>query len=204
MRCFFAGFLVLMIACSCTQNENDRKAAEFARQMRGEAVRQNLPHQKADNPEIKTDLKPASFSQLKRAIPDRLSGRIRKNLTGHTTLVGGTPMSRAHAVYGEGMKKIDLMIVDMGLISKSSYLSEFDWYKKNIDLENENISCKTFVLEGKKAYREYNKKQKSGRIATIIHGRFGINVQGENVTVQLLLDAIDEVDIDALSIIIES
>ncbi|MBN1998073.1 hypothetical protein JW935_11005 [candidate division KSB1 bacterium] len=204
MRCCFSILFLLTGLLSCTQNENDRKAAEFASQMRSNNNQQSSPGQSASQLSGRNDTKPASFTQLKRVIPDELEGLPRQNLSGHTSVVNGITISRAQATYGKEPLKIELMIVDLGSDTHSSLLSEFNWYNKYISIDNENNYNKTFVIDGNKAFHEYDKVHKKGRISTIVYSRFGINLTGENVDMEMLLDAIDMLNINALNSIMES
>jgi len=68
----------------------------------------------------------------------------------------------------------------------------------DIDKETESGYEKTVKYKGHKAFEKYNHQDQYGSIEVLVSGRFMVSVNGNNVPMEVIKSAIDQIDIGRL------
>ena len=67
-----------------------------------------------------------------------------------------------------------------------------------IDKESETGYEKTTKYKGHKAYEKYDNEYQDGSIEVLVSGRYMVSVQGNNISMDIIKNAMDEIDIGKL------
>lgn len=141
-----------------------------------------------------SDEEPISYKELKAMMPDKLLGMDRSNLEGSKSGAMGFTVSQASATYKEDDKKIEVTMVDAtGLgIARASMAA---WLTIEIDKESDDGYERTTTIDGQKAFEEYDRSRKRGKLSIFAHERIIVNLEGRNVEEGDLRKALDKLDI---------
>ncbi|KAA0991017.1 hypothetical protein [Dyadobacter aurulentus] len=143
---------------------------------------------------------PIDFRKLKELMPENLIGLKRTEATGEKSGAMGFTVSTAQARYqGDNNASLKIEIVDTGGIAGVSTMALATWSMAEIDKETTDGYEKTTQLEGYKAFEKYNNASKSGEINVLVADRYVVNVEGDNVSVDQLKEALKDIDLTELA-----
>jgi len=138
------------------------------------------------------------FRELKKLLPEELAGLKRSSRSGQKTGAMGFNLSVAEAVYeGEG-GKLEVVLTDFAGMGRAM-LGMVPWAELEIDKETETGYERTTTIKGYKAFEEYDNQSKQGKVSIIADGRFVIAIEGANVEADVMREALDGIDLEALS-----
>ncbi|WP_439556063.1 hypothetical protein [Dyadobacter sp.] len=142
---------------------------------------------------------PVDFRKLKDLLPGKLLGLKRIESSGEKSGAMGFTVSTAQASYKDGDASLDVEIVDTGGIAGVSTVALATWAMADIDKETATGYEKTTALEGYKAFEKYDTQSKSGEINILVADRFVVNVEGNNLTIDQLKEALSLIGLAELS-----
>ncbi len=153
-----------------------------------------------ENFEEGKEFETVNFRELKALLPEELDGLSRTSASGEKTNAFGINVSKAEGEYKTEDKsgRIKITIVDMGSISGWAGLAAFGWTIVEIDKETEDGYERTIEYKGYKGFEKYNTKRNHGKKEIMVAKRFMVTVEGDNVPMEAIDDAMDEVDVDEL------
>jgi len=148
------------------------------------------------------------FRSLKEMMPEETGGLPRTSLTGEKNSGMGFKVSQAEAEYNttdpDQSKNIRIKIVDMGNMAGFAGLAAFGWMMAEVDRETDTGYERTIDYKGQKGYEKYDNESLSGSLEVFVDKRFMVSVDGYNVSMDAIHDAMDEVDYDKLQVMKES
>jgi len=153
-----------------------------------------------ENFEEGKEVETVNFRELKALLPENLDGLNRTSASGEKTNAFGINVSKAEGEYKTEDKssRIKITIVDMGSMSGWAGLAAFGWTMSEIDKETDDGYERTIEYKGYKGFEEYNTKRNDGKKEIMVAKRFMVTVEGYNVPMEAIDDAMDEVDVDEL------
>jgi len=145
-------------------------------------------------------VEPVNFRTLKELLPGSVAGIDRTEASGEKSGAMGIKLSKAEGKYREDDKRVEITITDMGSMSAGGMGGMFaaGWLMAEIDRESDSEYEKTTTFDGHKAYEKYNSDRNRGEISVMVEGRFLVQVEGNNVSMDDLKDALNEIDLDEL------
>ena len=146
------------------------------------------------------------FRDLKALLPESLGDLKRTNAEGEKSGAMGFTISKADADYNneDYSQSIDIEITDLAGATGYAGLAAWGWTLVEIDKETETGYEKTIKYKGHKAYEKYESEYQNGSIEVLVAGRFMVSVSGNNVPMEVIKSAIDEIDISKLEAMRES
>lgn len=138
-----------------------REAADQMSDMSGDADREIIP-----------------FRELKEAMPANLLGMERTKLDGQQSGYAGFKVSTANAEYRSGDKSLEIAVVDA--IGVGFAQAGAAWAMTDIERESEEEVARTLMVDGNKAYYEYNFNSKDGQLSVISNGLI-VTIEGNNI-----------------------
>jgi hypothetical protein len=140
------------------------------------------------------------FRELKALLPESIGDLKRKNAQGEKNSSMGFTISHAEADYSneDGSQNIDIEITDLAGASGLAGFAAWGWAMVDIDKETETGYEKTTKYKGHKAYEKYDNEYQDGSIEVLVSGRYMVSVQGNNVPIEMVKNAINEIDIGKL------
>jgi hypothetical protein len=118
--------------------------------------------------------------------------------SGQTSGAMGFNISQAEVEFtGADGEKIKISIFDTGGIAMAA-MGLAAWANVTIDKEDSNGYERTTTINGFKAFEKYDKRAKRGEISIFANERFIVKVEGREVEMEDLRDALSEIDIDDL------
>lgn len=140
------------------------------------------------------------FRELKALLPESIGDLKRQNAQGEKNSAMGFTISRAEADYTseDGSQHIDIELTDMTGASGLAGLAAWGWTMTEIDKETETGYEKTTKYQGHKAFEKYDNEYQSGSIEALVSGRFLVSVNGNNVSMEVIKNAFNEIDIGKL------
>ncbi|MHA4736690.1 hypothetical protein [Dyadobacter sp. MSC1_007] len=198
---FIAVFLSSALLLSSCGGSQDEKEAENAKITEADSPADAL-QAIADKAKAMGDreaVDPVDFRKLKDLLPENISGMSRTEATGEKTGAMGFTVSTAQAKYkGSGDESLDIEIVDTGGIAGVSTMALAAWSIAEIDKETTTGYEKTTKIDGHRAFEKFDNENKSGEINILVGERYVVNVQGNNISVDQLKDALKSIDLDKL------
>ncbi len=136
------------------------------------------------------------FRELKALLPSDLPGMKRKSANGEKNTAMGITLAEAEGRYesDNGTSSITLKISDYGGTGGMASMMQFGWAATEVDKESDTGYERSSVIGGNKALEEYNTERKSGSIKVLVHKHFTVEAEGDNVTPEQLMTAIQKVD----------
>lgn len=187
-----------MLLTSCGGNK-EKEAEEKAAENGSPADALQAIADKAKAMGDREAVDPIDFRKLKDLLPEKLSGMSRTEATGEKSGAMGFTVSTAQAKYkGDSNESLDIEIVDTGGIAGVSTMALAAWSIAEIDKETANGYERTTQIDGHKAFEKYDNQDKSGEINVLVGDRYVVNVQGDNVTVDQLKEALNGIDLGKL------
>ena len=140
------------------------------------------------------------FRELKALLPESIGDLKRTNAKGEKSGAMGFTISKAEADYNneEHSQSIDIEITDLAGASGFAGVAAWGWAMADIDKETETGYEKTIKYKGHKAYEKYDNEYQNGSIEVLVSGRFMVSVNGNSVPMEIIKNAIDEIDIGKL------
>lgn len=174
--------------------EQAREEASSSEQSAGDAA-EEMKQQMQGEGESKEAI---DFRELKKLLPEELAGLKRSSRGGQKTGAMGFNLSVAEAAYeGEG-GKLEVVLTDFAGMGRAM-LGMVPWAELEIDKETETGYERTTTIKGYKAFEEYDNQSKQGKVSIIADGRFVIAIEGSNVEADVMREALDGIDLEALS-----
>ncbi len=140
------------------------------------------------------------FRELKTLLPETLGELKRTNAEGEKSGAMGFTISKAEAEYSseDYSKRIDIEITDISGASGYAGLAAWGWAMADVDKETETGYEKTIKYKGHKAFEKYDNQNQYGSIEVLVSGRFMVSVNGNNVPMDEIKSAIDQIDFGKL------
>lgn len=194
----------LFAACGGNSEEKkaEKEAKEAAEQM--EEASKNMEEAAEDMREALTGgnngspkVEVVDWRKLQEFLPNKIDGMPRTNESGQTAGAMGFNFSETEGTYEEGDRRMNLKIVDTGgfggLISMSAA-----WATVTIDKEDRNGYERTLEIDGYKAIEKYDKNSKNGELSVLVGKRFIVTLDGDDVAMDDLRDALDDIGLKKL------
>jgi hypothetical protein len=144
-------------------------------------------------------VEPVNFRQLKEFLPAEAAGLAQSDASGETTGAQGFTMSKAEGTYkGDNDQRIKVEITDAGGIAMAMMGLAY-WTMVDVDKEDKNGYERTTKIKGYKAYEKYNKNSQDGSIAIVVADRYLVDINGDNVSMDDLKSALDDIDLKGLA-----
>ncbi len=141
----------------------------------------------------------ADFRELKALLPADLSGMKRTKATGEKSSAMGMTVAIAEGAYSDGKQgTVDVKITDMGGTGLAGMMSA-GWAMGEVDRETETGYERTTTVNGYKAMEKYDTEDKDGGIQVLVEGRFMIEIEGRNVSMDAIKAALDKIDVKKLA-----
>lgn len=140
------------------------------------------------------------FRVLRDLLPDELDGMERVDASGERAGVAGFSFSQAEGEYrsDDGERRISLQIVDGGGIAQMTMLGA-TWMQVEIDREDSNGYERTTEYEGYPAFEKVRTGDRPrSELSVIVAERFLVTANGQNVEMDELKDAVEELDLGEL------
>lgn len=195
-----AGTTVLLLITGCFTGGAEKQAEQIAQagQQMGEAMAAAGAAVTGGGLEGKAT-EAVDFRELKALLPEELPGMRRTSAEGQKNSAMGFTLSTAEARYqSEGGGRIHLTITDAGAVAGLAAMGMYAWAGMEIDQEDEDGYEKTTTLNGRRGYEKYNRSSKSGEVSLMVGGRFIVELDGDDVSMDDLKSALDKVDLDKL------
>ncbi len=173
--------------------DDAQAAAQTAEQAAQEAVKK-MQKQMSGDGEAKEVI---DFRKLKELLPGSVAGMDRTSHTGEKVGAMGFKMSTAEATYESGDGKLEVAIIDFAGVGMAM-MSLASWSTMEVDRETDTGYERTTVIDGYKAFEEYDSNRKKGQISIITGDRFIVTIEGRNIEENAMREALDAIDIDAL------
>jgi hypothetical protein len=135
--------------------------------------------------------------QLKPLAPASLAGLARTSFAAEKTAAMGLQVSTVRATYAEGERQIRLEIVDAG--GASGMMGLASWAMVQAEREDDSGYEKTYNDGGGLVHEQWDANSRSGTYNRIVAERFVVNLSADNVDMDDLKAAMDEIDTGALA-----
>jgi len=137
---------------------------------------------------------------LKGLLPEPLAGMKRTSASAERSQVIGMDTTTAEGEYeGQDGATLDLTITDIGNMAGALRTSMTAWASVTYDRKTATGYEKTGTYGGHKGVEEYNDEDKYGAIRVVVADRFLIELEGNDVTMDTMKKALDEVDLKKLA-----
>lgn len=142
------------------------------------------------------------FRELKEQLPSDVAGLRRTDSSGQKTGALGFKISTAEGKYQEGNQKVEINIVDIGGVGMLAN-SMASWSSLEMDKESDSGYERTTMIDGHKAYIKWNSRTQKSQISVIVNERIIVNIEGRNVTMDDLEEALEDIDLDDLEDLVD-
>jgi len=133
---------------------------------------------------------------LESLLPETLAGMKRTSAKSTKNQVMGVDMSHAEGQYeGQEEISISLQITDAGNLSGPMKMGMTAWTMAQYNRQTDSGYEKTATYGGFKGMEEYDNQSKSGTIRVFVADRFIVELDGNNVTMDTLKKALDQIDL---------
>lgn len=188
---------------SSEDQPNDKQNSESEEQTGGEDLDDYVENMKEmkQNMEEGKKYEVVDFRELKAFLPESIGDLKRSNAQGEKNSAMGFTISRAEADYSteDGSQRIDIEITDMTGASGLAGFAAWGWTIAEIDKETETGYEKITTYKGHKAFEKYDSEYQSGSIEMLVASRFMVSVRGNNVPMETVKSAVDEIDVGKLA-----
>ena len=201
-------FLLIGTGCGSDAPDTDRIEREVERDIdRTDGDRENSPQDIADavgqlfGGEDGKTVETVDFRLLRDLLPEDLEEFDRTDLSGERTGMGGFKISNAEAEYrdeDDSSRRISITITDAGGIGRMALLGAA-WMQFEVDKEDSNGYERTTEYEGYPAFEKYRSGDRPrSELQMVVGERFFVSVEGQNVEMDDLKDAVEDLDLDDL------
>jgi len=152
------------------------------------------------------EVEPLTYEKLQDFMPEEILNMSRIDISGEAVELMGVKITEAEAKYNSenGDSRINIKISDIGGMSGVTVMASFAWAMSDFSREDKEGYEKTTTYAGHKAYEEYNYQIRTGKFNVIVVDRFVVNVEGINVEMKQIKDALDQIDIKELETLKDS
>lgn len=139
-----------------------------------------------------------NWRELKELLPNKINGLKLEDTEGQTTGMMGFKISNTKGVYKDDDSRMNITVIDFGGVG---FLTKqfASWTELEIDSDTSEGYQRTIDYKGYKAFEEYNEKRKSGSFAVLIEDRFVLTIDGDDIEMDDLKDAIDDFNVKKLA-----
>lgn len=138
------------------------------------------------------------FRELKALLPAELAGMKRTSAGGEKNTAMGMTVSNAEGRYEAGDSSITIKFSDFGGAGFASMMAA-GWTMQEVDRESDSGYERTSTIGGHKAMEKFDTANKSGSIEIMVAGRFMVEVNGDDITPEVLKDAVSKIDLAKLA-----
>lgn len=137
-------------------------------------------------------------AQLKALLPEKMAGLERVGYEAERAGLG-VKVSKASAEYGRGDRRVSLLITDLGAVSGLARMG-MELFESEVDREDERGFERTTEYKGHRSYQRLTRHegQSLAEIMVFVDDRFTVQLDGQNVDFDELLESLDGIDIDRL------
>lgn len=196
---------VAMMGCGKSAQQKKLEEAAKAMEQAGKSLQEGANQMAEGMKQLEGDgkegkaVEPVDFRELKVLLPERAAGMARSEIKGERNAVMGIKVSEATAEYAtEEGSSIRIKIMDMGSVSGIVGLATVAWSRAEIDSETETGYEKTTTFSGHKAFEKFDTASKDGQLSILVGGRFVVEVEGSNVTMDQLKTTAGQIDLGKL------
>ncbi len=140
------------------------------------------------------------FRVLRDLLPEELEDMERVDASGEKTGMAGFSFSRAEGEYrsDDGEHRVTLQIIDGGGVGQMALLGA-SWLQMDFDRESDDGYEKTTKYEGYPAFEKMSTGDRPrSELQFVVAERFFVSAEGQNVEMDDLKDALEEIDFDEL------
>lgn len=187
------GLLVL----SCGKVKEAANAAEGLKNY-AEGLKEST--NKMQERRAKGDTLSMSYAELQKLLPTNLSGFSKEgDPKGESINMGGMSYSTASQVYKNGDAEITVNIMDYNA-SYVAFGAATAMFSTGFSVDNdqEHLGAVDLGISGVKGWEDVKKKEKRSTIMAGINDRFLVSVEGRNVEVDAVKEAVKAVDLAKL------
>ena len=135
-------------------------------------------------------IKAVAPDALKALLPDSVAGFARTEISAEGEAAGGLSGSQASATYTKGDSHITLNVSDLAAAGAMAALSAI-----NVQSSRETATGyeKIGKVDGRMTTEDYDRSSKHGKYSVVVAGRFVIEAQGDQVSMDDLKGAVSSV-----------
>jgi hypothetical protein len=140
------------------------------------------------------------YKELKALLPESLPGMKRTDASGEKTAAMGMQVSNAEGRYsGDNGSYMTIKITDIGSMTGLAGMAAYAWARVTVDRESDSGYEKTSTIGGYRSHEKYNNPSKSGEVSVLVGDRFVVEVDGNNVDMNAIKNAVGKVDLGKLN-----
>lgn len=187
--------------------EDTRESTEAWREDVGRAVESSLVEigraleRVGQEMQENSDVQPVDWRDMKSLLPDDVAGFDRIDWEGHNKQAIGIRMATIKGDYERGDDRLHVAVVDLGSLSGLA-TAGYDWLDAHIDSETSRGYERTQEIDGYPGFVEVERGSHRDELSAVIivEERFvvAVNIEGENLDDDLLMDAVGDVPVDRL------
>lgn len=187
--------------------EETRESTEAWREDVGRAVESSLVEigraleRVGQGMQENSDVQPVDWRDMKTLLPDDIAGFDRIDWEGHNKQAIGIRLATIKGDYERGDDRMHVAVVDLGSLSGLA-TAGYDWLDAHIDSETSRGYERTQEIEGYPGFVEveYGSVRDEMSAVVIVEDRFvvAVNIEGENLDDDLLMDAVDDIPLSRL------
>lgn len=145
-----------------------------------------------------------NFRDLKAQLPATLPDMKRISASGEKTGAFGMSIAFAEATYRDADGgTVTIKITDTGGMPGVAAMAQAGFAATEIDRETETGYERTTTIKGHRAMEEYDSRYKTGSIMIMADKRLTYEISGKQVEMDKVKGAVDALDFDAISKLIE-
>jgi len=147
------------------------------------------------------DIQSVPAATLKALLPAELPGMKRTDATSERTQSMGIDMSSAEGEYSatDGRDAyVRIKLMDAGNMSESMRMGMV-WLTAEYSRETDTGYEKTTTINGCRGMEKYDTQDKEGSLEIMVAGRFSVDVKGYGVTMEMLKQVVDKIDLKKLA-----
>lgn len=146
------------------------------------------------------DIQAVTTDSLKGLLPETLAGMKRTDASAEHNEMMGMNMTKAEGQYeGENDASLSLTITDVGNMSGPVKMGMAGWTMAQYNRQTDTGYEKTTTYDGYKGLEEYNTQDKSGTIHVFVADRFIIELDGSNMTIDTMKQALSQLDLKKIA-----
>jgi hypothetical protein len=140
------------------------------------------------------------YKELKALLPESLPGMKRTDATGEKSSAMGMQVSNAEGRYSaDNGGSMRVKITDIGSMTGLAGMAMYAWATVSVDRESDTGYEKTSTISGYKSHEKYDKSNKSGELSVLVGDRFVVEVDGSDVDMDAIKNALGKVDLGKLN-----
>ncbi len=192
----FISTILLLSSCGKV-----RDAANAAEGLKNYAEGMKASTTKMEERKAKGDTVSMPYKNLQELLPSSISGYIKEgDPKGESVNMVGMSYSTASQVYKNGEAEIKVNIMDYNA-SYAAFGAATAMFSTGFSVDNdeEHLGAVDLGISGVKAWEDVKKKEKRSTIMAGVNDRFLVSVEGTNVEVDVVKDAVKAVNFNKLA-----